>query len=121
SFTVRVSDPDIIHDQVLIVTWESDRTGMIGSTSTRGLASFTTDLLPPGDHLITMTVDDGEYTKQTRLELTVVEGEDPSTPPSSSNLWLYVLFVAIFLVMITIGFVAGSRGLFDRGDEGGFP
>ena len=121
SFTVRVSDPDIIHDQVLIVTWESDRTGMIGSTSTRGLASFTTDLLPPGDHLILITVDDGEYTKQTRLELTVVEGEDPSTPPSSSNLWLYVLFVAIFLVMITIGFVAGSRGLFDRGDEGGFP
>ena len=121
SFTVRVSDPDIIHDQVLIVTWESDRTGMIGSASTRGLASITTDLLPPGNHRITMTVDDGEYTNTTWLELTVVAGEDPSTPPSSSNLWLYVLFVAIFLVMITIGYVAGSRGMFDRGDEGGSP
>ena len=100
SFTVRVSDPDIIHDQVLIVTWESDRAGLIGSTSTRGLTSFTTDLLPPGDHHITMTVDDGEYTKKASVEITVVAGEDPSTPPSSSNLWLYVLFVVIFLVMI---------------------
>ena len=121
SFTVRVSDPDIIHDEVLTVTWESDRTGLIGSTSTRGLTSFTTDLLPPGDHLITMTVDDGEYTRKASVEITVVAGEDPSTPPSSSNLWLYVLFVAIFLVMITIGYVAGSRGLFERGDEEGIP
>ena len=121
SFTVRVSDPDIIHDQVLIVTWESDRTGMIGSTSTRGLASFTTDLLPPGYLVITITVHDGEYTNAAWLELIVVEGEDPSTPPSSSTLWLYLLFVVIFLVMIIIGFVAGSRGLFDKGDGGGTP
>lgn len=121
AFTVRVSDPDIMHDQVLTVTWESDRSGMIGSTSTRGLGSFTTDLLPPGDHLITMTVDDGEFTKKAWLELTVVAGEDPSTPPTSSNLWLYILFVAIFLVMITIGFVAGSRRMGGKGDEGGIP
>lgn len=119
AFTVGVSDPDIIHDQVLIVTWESDRTGMIGSTSTRGLGTFTTDLLPPGDHLITITVDDGEYTRKAWLRLTVVEGEGPSTPPSSSDLWLYMLFVAIFAVMISIGFVAGSRRMGDKGDEGG--
>jgi hypothetical protein len=116
AFTVKVFDPDIVHGQVLTVTWESNISGNLGSQSTTELASITTDRLSPGNHRIHITVSDGEFVTLSVLDLTVVDRDDPSPPPDRSNFWMYFLFALIFLIMIAIGFMAGIRGGDD--DEG---
>jgi hypothetical protein len=116
AFTVKVFDPDIIHGQVLQVTWASDISGELATMGTTEMATFTTDKLAPGNHRIHITVSDGEFTSHSYIYLTLVEREGPGPPPDPSNLWLYILFLVIFLMMIAVGYMAGTRGGDD--DEG---
>ena len=109
TFTARVSDPDTVHDQVLTTTWFSDVSGIIGAQTGDGLITMGCDNLPPGHHRIAVIVDDGSTTQRAYLELRVEEGEGPSSPPSSSDLWMYVLFSILFLLMVSIGLVAGYK------------
>ena len=80
---------------------------------TTEMATYTTDQLPPGNHRIHIKVSDGEFVSLTHIEITVVDMEEPVPPPDPSNLWMYILFALIFLMMIAIGYYAGVRG----GDE----
>ncbi len=112
-FSVRVSDPDIPSGAWLNVTFWSDTSGTLGQTSTQSFASLATDRLSPGDHRIVITVDDGTYEKSVTLHLTVDEAEESSPPPGQDHTWLYVLFAFIFIIVVTIGYLAGSSGVED--------
>jgi hypothetical protein len=114
TFTVKVSDPDIVHGEVLTVNWSSDLSGPIGTRQTRELATLVTNTLPPGDHRVTIHVTDGTYSKEAYLEITVVERDDPGPPPDPSNLWLYLVFAVICVMMIAVGYFAGTRGAKDE-------
>jgi len=109
-FTVQVSDPDIVHGEVLTVTWTSNVSGLIGERGTTRLASLPTDRLPAGEHRIYIVVSDGTYESHSFLDLTVVERDEPVPPPDPSRLWLYFVFAVIFGLMIAIGYYAGTRG-----------
>jgi hypothetical protein len=110
TFTVKVSDPDIVHGEVLTVTWISNVSGQLATMGTTEMATFTTSSLPVGKHHITIIIDDGKYQKREWLDITVLDVEDPSPPPDTSTLWMYILFGIVFLLMIAIGYVAGTRG-----------
>lgn len=109
-FTVEVSDPDIVHGEVLNVTWTSNVSGFLGTVGTTRLASLPYNRLPAGDHRISINVSDGLYESHAHIDITVTEREEPGPPPESSNLWLYVVFAIIFVVMIAVGYYAGTRG-----------
>jgi len=113
SFTVKVDDPDIDHGEVLNVTWTSDVTGPLGTMGTQEMANLRRSNLPVGTHRITITVSDGTFERKETLVITVVERDEPSPPPDTSALWLYLLFAVIFLMMVAIGYVAGTRGVRD--------
>jgi hypothetical protein len=116
AFTVKVSDPDIIHGEVLQVTWSSNITGTIGTMGTTEMATLTYSNLPVGDHRIFIEVSDGKYKRLTFIDITVVERDEPGPPPEQSRLWLYIVFAVIFVMMIAIGFYAGTRGVRDEMD-----
>jgi hypothetical protein len=113
TFTVGVSDPDIVHGEVLQVTWSSNISGDLATIGTTELATFTRSDLPVGHHRIYIEVDDGKYTTIAYIDLTVVERDEPGPPPDDSNLWLYIVFAVIFMMMIAIGYHAGTRGARD--------
>jgi hypothetical protein len=117
TFTVKVGDPDIRYGQVLTVNWTSNVSGPIGSRGTVNWATITTDRLPVGHHRVHITVSDGTYISHGYVEVTIVERDEPAPPPERSNLWLYVVFALIFIAMIAIGYLAGSRGARDEMDK----
>jgi hypothetical protein len=110
TFTVKVSDPDIEHGEVLNVEWTSNRSGIIGSVATKDMAHLTTDRLPVGSHRIFITVDDGTYAQHAWLDIEVVPGPPPSTPPTRSNTGIYILGALMFALMLGVGYWAGKRG-----------
>jgi hypothetical protein len=110
TFTVKVSDPDIIHGESLTVTYASNVSGQIGAIGTIQWATIKTTRLPVGDHRVHVTVSDGTYERTAYFDITVVERDEPAPPPDRSDLWLYVLFALIFVMMIAIGYYAGTRG-----------
>ena len=116
TFTVRVSDPDIIHGEVLTVTWTSNVSGVIGSDGTIDTATTTTSTLPPGEHRVYVKVSDGTFESIGFVDITVVDTEDPLPPPEPSDLWLYAQFILVFALMIAIGYYAGSRGAANETD-----
>jgi len=113
AFTVKVVDPDTAHGEVLNVTWTSDISGPLGTMGTQEMANLRRSDLPVGTHHITITVFDGTHERKETLVITVVDKEEASEPPDRSNLWLYLLFAVIFLMMVAIGYVAGTRGVRD--------
>ena len=114
TFTVKVSDPDIVHGETLTVNWTSDVYGLIGSRTTRDLATLNTNALPAGDHRITVVVSDGKFSTEDEFVIMVVERDDPGPPPDTSNVWLYILFAIICFMMIAVGYYAGTRGARDE-------
>jgi hypothetical protein len=114
TFTVKVSDPDIEFGDVLTVEWASNRSGSLGVVSTQDTATMTTNRLQVGVHRIFITVSDGTFQVQDWIEVTIVEAPEPSTPPSESNIGLYLLAILLFGLMLGIGFWAGLRGTRDR-------
>ncbi|UCC93876.1 MAG: hypothetical protein JSW25_04190, partial [Thermoplasmata archaeon] len=114
SFTVRVSDPDIAHGEVLQVTWTSNISGVLGTYGTVDLAHLKVSDLPVGYHRIFIEVDDGKYTSTSYVDVWIIERDEPGPPPDYSNLWLYIVFAVIFVMMIAIGYYAGNRGARDE-------
>ncbi|NIP36411.1 MAG: hypothetical protein GWN18_15775 [Thermoplasmata archaeon] len=114
TFTVKVSDPDIVHGEVLTVTWTSNISGTIGSVGTTEMAYISTNRLPVGEHRVHITVSDGAYETFAYVDITVVERDDPGPPPARSDLWMYIVFALIFVAMIVIGYQAGTRGAQDE-------
>jgi hypothetical protein len=115
-FRVEVFDPDKTHGQVVTVTWDSNRSGRIGIRSTPEALSFTTDQLPQGDHRITVTASDGEFTRTAWFDLVVLERYVP--PPeeepdpfiqTTAGMSLVILVVVIVLVTVAIAVWMGRR------------
>jgi hypothetical protein len=109
-FTVKVTDPDIVHGEVLEVTWTSNASGHVGNSGATSTATISNAQLPVGKHRVFIVVSDGTYESHAYVDLTVVERDDPVPPPDPSRLWLYIVFAIIFVMMIAIGYYAGTRG-----------
>jgi hypothetical protein len=112
SFLGACSDPDIRHGQVLNFTWSSDISGILGyglGFSLRGLA--------PGNHTITLTVRDSEYTKSTSIGVDIeavvtppVNGGGDETPVvAGSSLLLLVIVLIVVVVVVLDVYLIGAR------------
>jgi hypothetical protein len=115
SFTVKVTDPDIVWGETLTVTWASDVSGVLMSQVTTDTAGFSTSALPVGEHRITITVSDGTFSRSTWLDITIVEGDVGSGPPPETSNWgMYLLGVLLLGLMLLVGYAAGTRGVNDE-------
>ncbi len=72
------SDPDIKHGQELVYSWKSNISGELGFSP-----SLNYRFTDPGRHLITLTVSDGETSKDITINITV--GTEPVPPPPDDN------------------------------------
>ncbi len=115
-FEATYYDPDRRHGQRLEVTWTSNITGELATFDYSDASSFERYDLPPGIHLITVRISDGEFTNSSTTVVEVVAKEGPDepddggadpTPNRFSDLWWIAL--AIFIL-----FVAGTSALMVR-------
>jgi hypothetical protein len=111
SFTVKVNDPDIVWGEFLEVVWTSDRSGVLKRAYTQDVAHFTTNELPPGEHIITITVSDGTYSAETWISILIEEEmvEPPPVRPVEDAIDLIVL--VLFIVMPIAGYLLGYKGV----------
>jgi hypothetical protein len=101
-FTVEVDDPDIPFGDVLWVNITSDVAGRLASLTYPGDLTHQNRDLPPGKHVITVTVTDGQYERVAWLEVTVEEDVDPGPEYLMWGIVILLLIVIIALI-ITIG------------------
>ncbi len=111
TFTVKVSDPDLVWGERVNVTWTSDISGHLATRETGDIASFTTTDLPVGAHVITIRVDDGTYEATTQMRVTVKERPPPPDPdePVEGEVPLYIF--ALLVIMPLLGYAIGFRGV----------
>ena len=115
TFAVSVTDPDEMYGQVLMVTWTSDISGIIGARTTEEGLEFSRSDLVAGVHRITVQVSDGEYVEESWFVLEVIEpyvsphtGGDPSFLQTTSGIGL-ILLVVLALIIIALLLVIRSR------------
>jgi hypothetical protein len=98
---VDIDDADLIFGQVLSITWSSDLAGeLIAYDSAHGEDVFITDL-GLGDHIITVTVYDGEFTRSNLVRVIVEEVPQPDVEEEGTSMGLLVgLVVGIVLVVV---------------------
>jgi hypothetical protein len=107
TFGVDVSDPDIQYDQVLVVTWVSNISGVIRTLTTEVALEFVTNELPVGDHRITVTANDGEHMASVWFDLTVIEKYVPPKPkPDEPNFFTEPAGIATILIMAVLVIIA---------------
>lgn len=104
NFTVDVDDPDIRFGDVLWVNISSDVAGKIASLTYPGDLTHQTKDLPPGKHVITVTVTDGQYERVAWLEVTVKEESDPGP-----EYLMWGIVILLLIVIIALVFTIGSR------------
>jgi hypothetical protein len=110
TFRVRVSDPDIPFGQLLSVIFISNESGVLRTVTTTDVADYTTATLPEGEHRITVVVNDGQFSSEAWIKVTVVGIPDPPpvSGPQERDL-LDPLVLAISLVLLVIGYMVGRR------------
>ncbi len=111
TFTVKVSDPDLIWGEEVNVTWESDISGHLATRQTNGLATFTTANLPLGAHVITVTVTDGQFERTETLHITIVERPDPPGTEEPQEEGVPPLAILLLVVMPMLGYYLGRKGV----------
>jgi predicted transcriptional regulator len=106
SFTLEgtCDDPDVKFGQVLMFTWSSNISGLLGTGT-----SLTLSLPDVGMHLITLTVGDGEFEKRVTITLIVEPLESIAPPPGSPEDEGIALGIPVFflIVLIVIGIAVG--------------
>jgi hypothetical protein len=118
--TVICYDPDTPYGQVLNYTWTSSVEGLLGYGNT-----VTLSLTQVGEHVITVTVTDGEFQKTDSVTIEVVPadttgpgpgpgpGDDPSDDPKadggSFSTGLMVALLAVLIAAGAGGYVIVSR------------
>jgi hypothetical protein len=65
------ADPDLVEGKDLEVVWHSSLSGEIARYRSGNASAITLTDLPAGDHLITVTVSDGQYERSASTNLTV--------------------------------------------------
>ncbi len=103
--TALCSDPDTQYGQVLNYTWSSNISGLLGYGS-----SLQVEIQEPGNHVITMTVTDGEFQKMVTVEIVIVPSEvSPPDPDNGGNdnpdPLNYGLIAAIIIILVVLGVV----------------
>jgi hypothetical protein len=111
TFTVKVSDPDLVWGEEVNVTWESDISGHLATRSTNGLATFTTSDLPLGAHVITVTVTDGRFSESETLHITIVERPDPPGTQEPPEEGIPPLAILMLVIMPLLGYYLGRKGV----------
>ena len=111
TFTVKVSDPDLVWGEEVNVTWESDISGHLMSRRTHGVASFTTNSLPLGAHVITVTVSDGHFVETETLHITIVERPDPPGIEEPQEEGVPPLAILLLVIMPLLGYYLGRKGV----------
>lgn len=117
TFDVSFDDPDLVHGQVLTITWSSNVSGVLGTFTSEDFAPFTRNDLSPGKHLITVTVSDGEFEKSASGELTIERAQGPGSEPNGNDgegdeglriLWISIVIVLV-VVIIGVGYWQWKR------------
>jgi len=112
-FSAEVFDLDMKHGQELLVTWESNISGILFTNSTGSTSTFSVSDLPAGDHIISVRASDGEHERSAWVEIYVVDVGDPSNDRTGSGNgmigWITVLVIiasvmAILLILFKMGF-----------------
>jgi len=111
TFTVKVIDPDLVWGEEVNVTWESDRSGVLGTRRTRDMASIITSDLPVGQHTITITVNDGTFVLQSTLNITIVQRPVPKDLEQPPDQGIPPLAILLLIVMPLLGYYLGRRGV----------
>jgi hypothetical protein len=111
TFTVKVNDPDLVWGEEVNVTWSSDKSGPLMTKRTSDIASFTTNSLPVGKHVITVTVFDGWYTNETRYNIAVIERGPPPDPDKPEEEGIPPLAILMLIVMPLMGYYLGRKGV----------
>ncbi len=111
TFTIKVSDPDLVWGEEVNVTLESDISGHLVTRRTSGVASFTTHSLPLGAHVITITVDDGHFERTETLHITIVERPDPPGTDEPQEEGIPPLAILLLVVMPLVGYYLGRKGV----------
>jgi hypothetical protein len=109
SIRARVTDPDIEFGQVLGVVIISNVTGVLHTTTTTDIVEFVTADIPVGEHLISVVVFDGKYSRTESVHLTVrgpIEPPPVSEPPEEEDFDLVSILIS--LVLFGLGFMGGS-------------
>lgn len=110
-FMVKVNDPDIIWGDILWVTWSSNVSGQLMSTSTTDIAAFYIDNLPVGRHRITINVTDMEHVKRTYIDITVVERTTTLEPEPDVPEGIPPYIIALLVIMPILGYYTGVKGV----------
>ena len=100
---MEVSDPDTVEGQELVIVWGSHLQGEMwrGPVPT----TFTMDDLVVGNHMINVSVSDGEFERHAQLPITIEkkadkdDGDDGGIPGPSVVLASVAMMVACFFVL----------------------
>ena len=110
-FMVKVNDPDIIWGDVLWITWTSNISGQLMTTSTTDIATFYINDLPVGNHRITINVTDMEYVKTAYIDITVVERTTTQDPEPEGPGGIPPYIIVLLVIMPILGYYMGVRGV----------
>jgi hypothetical protein len=121
TFSVTCDDPDLAFGQTLSVTWSSDISGELHSTTSGDGLEFVSNQLPVGLHRISVTVSDGEFQRTTWFVLTV---EPMNTSPDDGDKgWLgpfslLLVSLALMAIILVIGTIRSSSRRRTQGTVG---
>jgi hypothetical protein len=111
-FDVRVDDPDLPHGDLLVVTVESNLSGILAIFTTTENVKFTSMGLMIGTHRITVTAYDGEVAISSWTEI-IIE-EEVVIPPevSESTNWSLLggVAIALLIAIVLVVFLLKGRG-----------
>jgi len=110
-FMVKVNDPDIIWGDILWVTFSSNISGQLMSTSTSDIATFYIDDLPVGNHRITINVTDMESVTRTHIDITVVERTTTSYTEPDVPEGIPPYIIVLLVIMPILGYFMGVKGV----------
>jgi hypothetical protein len=106
-------DPDIIHGQVLNFSWASNVSGHLGYGP-----DLSVRLLEPGEHVITLTVRDPDFSKTASIRVFVkAEPTVPPQPDDDDREFLVSTGILILIALIALGVTAFVIWTYRKSDQ----
>jgi len=120
TFTGTCMDPDLRNGQVLNFSWSSNISGHLGYGT-----SLSAILAEPGIHCITLSVSDGEFTKNVDMNITVIaiDGPEPPDPTNGDvengddNGFMILSVILVIVISTMLVFVISRRRAKDVSDS----
>jgi hypothetical protein len=112
TFKVEVDDPDLPLGDILTIEWSSNVTGVLRTVECGPDQEFSTEVLGLGDHRITVTVTDGEFTRSAWVEISVIgepgPGPEPPDQPILNTMGGSLLILVIIVLVVIIAFLVNK-------------